>query len=45
MILAYLLANYEIKPIVERPKPMWIGQTIIPPMEVTMEVRRRKRTV
>ncbi|KAK3381511.1 cytochrome P450 [Podospora didyma] len=42
MILAYLLQNYEIKPIAERPKPLWIGQTIIPPVQVNIEIRRRK---
>ncbi|KAK5653359.1 hypothetical protein OQA88_9051 [Cercophora sp. LCS_1] len=42
MILTYLVRNYEIKPIKERPKPMWIGQTVIPPVQATMEIRRRK---
>ncbi|KAK4187204.1 Ent-kaurene oxidase [Podospora australis] len=41
--LAYLLDNYEIKPIKERPKPMWLGATIIPPVDTTIEVRRRRR--
>ncbi|KAK3316217.1 cytochrome P450 [Apodospora peruviana] len=42
MIMAYLLENYEIKPIVERPKPMWIGETIVPPLDAVVEIRRRK---
>jgi len=42
MILAYLVRNYEIKPIAERPKPLWIGQTIVPPVQATVEIRRRK---
>jgi hypothetical protein len=42
MILAYLVQNYEIKPIAERPKPIWIGQTIVPPIDAKIEVRRRK---
>ncbi|KAK1759619.1 cytochrome P450 [Echria macrotheca] len=44
MILAYLVRNYEIRRIEQRPKPMWIGQTIVPPLEATIEVRRRKGT-
>ncbi|KAK0629045.1 cytochrome P450 [Bombardia bombarda] len=43
IMLAYLLQNYDIKPLSERPKPMWIGQTIVPPLQATIEVRRRKR--
>ncbi|CAK7270334.1 hypothetical protein SEPCBS57363_004047 [Sporothrix epigloea] len=42
MFLAYLLTNYDIKPLEERPKTMWVGQTIIPPLAVKVEVRRRK---
>jgi len=45
MILAYLVNNYEIKPISERPKPQWLGQNIIPPLQAKIEVRRRKRPV
>lgn len=42
MILAYLVNNYEIKPIAGRPKKQWLGQTIIPPLKVMIQVRRRK---
>lgn len=45
IILAYLLQNYEIKPLPERPKAMWFGGNIIPPVQVKIEVRRRKGTV
>ncbi|KAK4219876.1 Ent-kaurene oxidase [Rhypophila decipiens] len=45
MILAYLTQNYEIKHIAERPQPMWIGQTIVPPLDVRIEIKRRKGTV
>ena len=45
MILAYLLQNYEIKPLPEKPKSMWFGGNIIPPVQVRIEVRRRKGTV
>jgi len=45
MTLACLLMNYEIKPIAERLKPIWIGNTIVPPLKAMVEVRRRKGTV
>ena len=45
MILAYLTQNYEIKHLEERPKPMWIGQTIVPPLDAKIEIKRRKGTV
>jgi hypothetical protein len=45
MVLAYLLNNYEIKPIPKRPTPQWLGQNIIPPLQAKIEVRRRKGTV
>jgi cytochrome P450 len=45
MILAYLVNNYELEPIAERPKPLWIGQTIIPPLQVKIRVKRRQGTL
>ncbi len=45
MILSFLLQNYEIKPLAERPKPLWIGQTIIPPLGVKIDIKRRPGTV
>ncbi|EPE03241.1 cytochrome p450 [Ophiostoma piceae UAMH 11346] len=42
MIIAYLFANYDIKPLDEKPKSLWIGQTIIPPISAKVQVRRRK---
>jgi hypothetical protein len=45
MILAYLVQNYDIKPLAERPKTMWMGANIIPPVQAKIEVRRRKGTV
>jgi len=46
ILLAYMLANYDIKliPAEERPKPSYIGQTIVPPLGATVQVRRRKGT-
>jgi hypothetical protein len=45
MMLAYLVNNYDIEPIAQRPKPLWIGQTIIPPLQVKIRVNRRQGTV
>ena len=42
MILAYLVQNYEIKPLPERPKAMWLGVNVIPAVQTKIEVRRRK---
>jgi hypothetical protein len=44
MILAYLVQNYEFKPLRERPKPFWFGGNIIPPVQARIEVRRRNGT-
>ena len=41
MIMAYIAANYEIRPLSERPENMWIVHTPIPPPSTVMEVRRR----
>lgn len=41
MMFGYLLINYDIKPLIERPKPVWIGKTMVPP-QASLEVRRRK---
>ncbi|KAM0331369.1 hypothetical protein ACHAQA_003041 [Verticillium albo-atrum] len=46
MVVAHLLLNYDIAPFDgERPKPKWVGATIIPPVKVTIQVKRRKGTV
>lgn len=45
IILAFLLNNYEFKPLAEKPKCSWLGQTAIPPLDVKIQVRRRKGTV
>ncbi len=45
MILAYLVQNYEIKALPEKPKAMWLGSNVIPPVQTTIEVRRRKAAV
>ncbi|KAI0835927.1 cytochrome P450 [Hypoxylon sp. FL0890] len=43
MILAYLLQNWEVRPLQERPKSTWIGEAIIPPFSTNIEVKRRER--
>ena len=45
MILWYILQNYEIKPLPEKPKTVWFGCNVIPPVKVNIEVRRRKGMV
>ncbi|KLU86782.1 hypothetical protein MAPG_05792 [Magnaporthiopsis poae ATCC 64411] len=45
MMLAHMLLKYDIKPLTDRPKPIWIGQTIVPPLDVKIQIRRRKGTV
>jgi cytochrome P450 len=42
LLLAYMVLNYDIEAVVERPRGSWIGTTMLPPMKATMKVRRRK---
>ncbi|KAG8162889.1 hypothetical protein KVR01_007367 [Diaporthe batatas] len=44
MLVAYLLLNYDLKPLDERPPPSCIGRTMIPPTKATMELRRKAGT-
>lgn len=45
MVLAYLVNNYDVKLVTERPKQQWLGQNQIPPLQAKMVVKRRKETV
>ncbi|KAH7367826.1 cytochrome P450 [Plectosphaerella cucumerina] len=46
LVLAHLVLNYDLKPLdVPRPQPQWIGATIIPPVEATIQLKRREGTV
>lgn len=45
MVIAYLVLNYDIKPLAERPATKWIGMNIIPAVDTRIEVRRRSGTV
>jgi hypothetical protein len=42
MLIAYLLINYEVKHIEERPRGTAIGQNLVPPLKATIQVRRRE---
>ena len=42
LLLAYMVLNYEIEPLTERPSGKWISNVILPPMQATIRVRRRK---
>lgn len=44
MLVAYLLLNYDLKPLEERPPPSCIGRTMIPPTKATMEIKRKAGT-
>ncbi|KAK6422941.1 hypothetical protein LTR95_016604 [Oleoguttula sp. CCFEE 5521] len=42
ILLAHVLANYEVKQLPVRPPNQWLGTAIVPPMKATISVRRRK---
>ncbi|KAF2099268.1 putative P450 monooxygenase [Rhizodiscina lignyota] len=42
MLLVYILINYDIEPMAQRPSNMWFGTNILPDMKATIRVRRRK---
>jgi len=42
LLLAYIVMNYDVKPIATRPPNEYIAGSIIPPMKATISVRRRK---
>ncbi|KAH8760504.1 cytochrome P450 [Diaporthe sp. PMI_573] len=44
MLVAYMLLNYDLKPLDERPPPSCIGRTMIPPTKATMEIKRKAGT-
>ena len=44
MLLAYMVMNYEVEPLVTRPPNKWFGQNNLPPMKATIKVRRREGT-
>ncbi len=42
LLLAYIVMNYDIKPLAVRPPNLFMGGSILPPMKATISVRRRK---
>lgn len=44
LMLSFILQNYEIEPLEQRPENVWVHDVAIPP-EVNLRVRRRKGTV
>jgi hypothetical protein len=45
MLLAYIVMNYEVEVLKERPENMWLGTSIIPNPKAGLRVRRREGTV
>jgi len=44
LLLAYVIMNYDVKPLPSRPPNANLAGTILPPMKATIEVKRRKAT-
>ncbi|KAM4065657.1 cytochrome p450 [Hirsutella rhossiliensis] len=44
VMIGYILVNYEIEPLDNRPSNSIVGQTIVPPLEVKIRVRRKTET-
>ncbi len=42
LLIAYLVLNYDIKPLAVRPDNFWLADTPLPPMRATIQVRRKK---
>jgi hypothetical protein len=41
MLIAYMVMNYDIKPLPVRPPNKWFGRHIVPPMKKAIRVRRK----
>ena len=42
LLLAYIVMNYDIKPMETRPPNEFLGGNVLPPMKANIWVRRRK---
>ena len=42
LLVAYMVLNYDIKTLTERPQGQWFIENTLPPMKATISVRRRK---
>jgi cytochrome P450 len=45
LLIAYMVLNYDVKPLPVRPRNTWLGETVLPPMKATVQIRRRKTEV
>ena len=45
MLLAYMVMNYEVQYLPQRPPNTWFGPMVIPPMKATIKVKRKEGTV
>lgn len=45
MLLAYMVMNYDVQYLPERPANKWFGSNVIPDMKATIKVKRRVGTV
>jgi hypothetical protein len=41
MLLAYMVMNYDVQYLPERPPNKWFGANVVPDMKATIKVRRR----
>ena len=41
LLIAYMVMNYDIEPLAERPPNVYMGATELPPMKATLRIRRR----
>ncbi|KAI4241677.1 MAG: hypothetical protein L6R42_011202 [Xanthoria sp. 1 TBL-2021] len=45
LMLAYMVINYEIEPLVQRPRNRWLGGIRLPPTKTMIRVKRREGSV
>lgn len=45
MIIAYVLMNYDVEMLKERPSNFWFGSVILPPTKAKLRLKRRARSV
>jgi hypothetical protein len=41
IMFGHLLIHYDVKPLEQKPQPMWVGSVQVPP-KAELELRRRK---
>lgn len=45
LMLAYMVMNYEIEPLVQRPRNRWLGGIRLPPTKTMIRVKRREGSI